>query len=90
MGAKRSAARLIDLETVRFTGGRWGDGRGLMGFDGFEFPMKKHQRRGEGNMFCGCLGFFLLLSLSGDEHIIPILESWRFEFGNIIHDIRIL
>lgn len=25
MGAKRSAARLIDLETVRFTGGRRGD-----------------------------------------------------------------
>ena len=25
MGAKRSAARLIDLETVRFTGGRWED-----------------------------------------------------------------
>ena len=37
MGAKRSAARLIDLETVRFTGGRWetlgGDGGG---FDGMK------------------------------------------------------
>ena len=46
MGAKRSAARLIDLETVRFTGDRWGDGRGLMGLDGFEFQMKKHQKSG--------------------------------------------
>lgn len=37
MGAKRSAARLIDLETVRFTGGRWEDVRDRMdGIDGLK------------------------------------------------------